>query len=105
MLPRDIQQLERDKFIDDISGKVAIRTYDTALIEINSSRSKLLEYDISGHLIYVGAATPGSATSATKWQILKFTYDGGGNMTSQLWAAGSAAFDKIWDDKGNYQYS
>jgi len=104
-LPNGILQREYTKFIEDRSGKVAVRTYDQALIELNANYTQLLEYDISGNAIYIGVAAPGTATTAGAWQIKNLTYDGGGNLISLKWADGDDQFNNIWDNRAALSYS
>ena len=104
-LPKGILQREHDKFIEDITGKVAVRTYDTALIQLNRNYTQFIEYDGNGNAIYIGTALPGSATTATVWQVKRLTYDGSGNMTALEWADGNDDFDNVWDDRASLNYS
>ena len=64
-----------------------------------------IEYDANGNPIYIGKALPGTAKTASGWQIMKITYDANGNATDIQWAGGSDAFDKIWNDRATYAYS
>jgi hypothetical protein len=66
--------------------------------------TQAMAYDASGFIIYLGKAAPGTATTATGWQIQKFTYSGT-NVTKIEWAGGSPNFDKVWDDRSSYSYS
>ena len=57
------------------------------------------------HVEYVGYAEPGAASSAAKWQIRKITYkEDTDTIVSVKYADGSAAFDKVWDDRATYTY-
>lgn len=57
-------------------------------------------------VLYLGEAEPGTATSAAKWRIKKFTYDAGTNNVSQIdWADGNDNFDNIWTNRANLSYS
>ncbi len=60
---------------------------------------KVLDYDISGNLIYIGVAKPGVLKSSADWQIKKLVYDGSNNLTDVLFADGNTEFDNIWDDR------
>lgn len=62
-------------------------------------------YDVSNRVEYVGYARPGTATDVAKWQILKYTYDGAGLVTSQLFAQGSHDYSYVWDNRATYDYS
>jgi len=54
--------------------------------------------------IYRGDAAVGSAESAAVWRIRKLEINAEGDVT-ELWAAGTASFDKIWDDRASEAYS
>ena len=55
-------------------------------------------------MLYQGEAEPGSATSAAKWRIRKYTYIQ--NYPTQIdWADGVNTFNKIWDNRDGYSYS
>jgi YD repeat-containing protein len=64
-----------------------------------------LDYDVSGNVIYVGRAAPGSAVGNAVWQIRKLTYDATGNLLSVLWAGGSRAFVNTWTNRASLGYS
>lgn len=57
----------------------------------------------SASVTYVGKATIGTATSAASWQVMKISVSG--NVTSITWAAGSNAFNQIWDNRASLSYS
>jgi YD repeat-containing protein len=58
----------------------------------------------SGQPIYVGWSTPGVPTSAAKWKIRKFTYDGNGQVTNIQWANGDVGFNAIWDSRATITF-
>lgn len=58
------------------------------------------EYNADNYIIYEGWSYPGAATSDASWVICKHVWTDG-NMTETNWA-GSADFDKVWDDKESY---
>ncbi len=64
-----------------------------------------IEYDINNNPVYIGKAQPGSISSSSVWQIQKLSYDASGNVTKIEWAEGSDDFNKIWDNRANYNYS
>lgn len=64
-----------------------------------------LDYDANGNLIYMGMSIPGQATSASTWQIRKFTYDASGNLLSILYANGSRTYTNAWDSRVGYTYT
>lgn len=51
---------------------------------------------------YMGKALPGTATSASLWQIQKWTYDSDGFLTNIKFANGKADFSFIWDSRTTY---
>lgn len=74
------------------------------LNSVELSYTQLLEYDGSNNLLYHGRAAPGSASSAAAWQIKQFIYSGA-NITAIKFAAGTAAFTAIWDNRAGLSYS
>lgn len=62
-------------------------------------------YNGSGVVEYKGFAVPGSGDDAPVWRILRYLFDGSGNVTGARFAEGSADFDKVWDDRAGYTYS
>lgn len=63
-----------------------------------------LDYDGGTTPIYIGLATPGSASNEAKWLIKKFTWDGD-NPTDIQFANGSPNFDQIWNNRASLSYS
>lgn len=59
----------------------------------------------AGKPLYVGYAAPGTATSASAWQIRKEAYDISGNITDRQFAGGVNDYTKVWDDRASYSYS
>lgn len=59
---------------------------------------------ISDSVFYQGEALPGSAESAAAWRIKRVTLGVDGDVT-EVWAGGTAAFDKVWDDRAALSYS
>jgi hypothetical protein len=53
-------------------------------------------------VLYRGEAVPGAAESAPAWRIQRLTF--AGDDVSYEWAAGSAAFDKVWTDRASLSY-
>ncbi len=64
-----------------------------------------MTYDDNNYPEYIGLAEPGSETSSAVWQIKILTHDASGNTTAVDFASGTAAFDKVWDDRASYTYS
>lgn len=57
---------------------------------------------ISGTNIYVGKATPGSATSSAVWQVKRI--DTASDIIIK-WADGNANFDNVMDNAASLSYS
>lgn len=75
------------------------------LVRLNGEFTLQMDYVGGTNLIYLGRATPGTATSAAAWQIRKFTYDINNNPTVIAWAGGSTAFSSIYDNRAGLTYS
>jgi hypothetical protein len=54
-------------------------------------------------VIYIGSASPGSATSEAVWQIIKITISSGD--VSIIYANGEKNFNNIWDSRTGLSYS
>lgn len=54
-------------------------------------------------LMYKGEADPGTAESAAKWRVQRLTFVG--DDVTYEWAAGTAAFDKVWANRTSLSYS
>jgi hypothetical protein len=52
--------------------------------------------------MYKGEADPGTAESAAKWRIQRLTFVG--DDVTYEWAAGTAAFDKVWANRAALSY-
>lgn len=74
-----------------VSGSVTVVEADALTTEI----------DDAGTYLYVGKATPGSATSTAAWQILRVVNATG----SSKWADGDKSFNNVWDDRASLTYS
>lgn len=64
-----------------------------------------LAYDTDSRLEYLGKGAPGSATSASVFMIVNFSYDSDSNIVSILPADGNYNFDNVWDDRATLSYS
>lgn len=64
-----------------------------------------MDYDGSGNNVYIGWATPGTASSADGWRLMRQTFNGTGQMTIIEWPNASTAFTFIWDNRALYSYS
>lgn len=55
----------------------------------------------AANTLYIGKATPGTATTEAEWQIAKLDTSSG---LIKTWA-GTAGFNQIWDDRASLTYS
>lgn len=62
---------------------------------------RLLDYDASNNLIYVGLGGRGALTSAASWVVFKLGYDGSNNLTSVK----TAPENSIWDNRVSLTYA
>jgi ABC-type phosphate/phosphonate transport system substrate-binding protein len=56
------------------------------------------------NIYYKGEAVPGTLESAAGWRIRKVVVENDDDVT-ETWANGTAAFDKIWNDRLSYTFS
>ncbi len=88
----------------NLSGKKEDST--TAVAMEIAQYTKKVDFVDSSDLIYIGEATPGTATSAASWRIQRInTNDGTNNDIAIQWADGNANFDNVWDDHLTITYS
>lgn len=76
--------------------------------ELEVMYDKLVDEDVAGAGLYtyIGEAAPGSAKGDAVWRIKRveeLTGTDAGDIEI-LWANGTAAFDKIWDDRTTFTY-
>ena len=57
-----------------------------------------IDYQAGNAPIYLGFATPSTATSFAGWQLRKLGYSGG-LVTSILFGSGNTSFDKVWNNR------
>lgn len=55
-------------------------------------------------LLYIGEANPGSNTADAVWRIQRVDKTNDPDLEIK-WANGTAAFDKVWDNRAGYSYS
>lgn len=60
---------------------------------------------INDNLLYRGEAVPGSAEGSAVWRIRKITISAVDDDVVQLWADGTDAFTKVWNNRLGYSYS
>lgn len=78
-----------------------------SLKNINSEDIQVPQYrkeidDVGGTVLYIGEASPGTATSAASWRIKRITFTG--DDASTVWADGDENFDNIWDNRASLTY-
>jgi len=57
---------------------------------------------------YFGEAMPGTSDDEAGWRIYRYEYSmigGDLEVTKIRFASGNTSFDKIWDDREDYEYS
>lgn len=55
-------------------------------------------------IIYKGEAAVGTVESASSWRVRRLTIATDDDVTEE-WAAGTASFNKIWDDRASFTYT
>lgn len=58
-----------------------------------------------GDIVYFGFATPGTATSAASWLIVRADETNYPEELNVEWAEGETTFTKAWDDRATYAYT
>jgi hypothetical protein len=110
-VPTLFEDQQDTTFAPVIAARSKLYVWDTNLLQwvrmvqppLSSTYTTKME--LSGdNIVYLGQALPGSAVSAAVWRIQKFLYSGA-NVTDLLWADGTNAFSKIWNDRATYSYS
>ena len=86
------------------ANPLPVKVVDENGVNSNRKLKSFRDYDSSNRLIYQGWALPGTSTSEAKWQIMKRTYLGN-KPEEDIYAGGSDAFDKIWNNRIDYNYS
>lgn len=67
-----------------------------------------VSYGAEGEPEYFGEASPGTLNSEAKWRIYRYEYEtieGDLEVVGVRFASGNTAFDKVWDDREEYEYS
>ena len=79
---------------------MALDTRDIWDTYFGSKRTILnFDYDADGFLLYEGKAEAGTASSAAKWLVRKYTISN--RLTTQVrWAP----FNSIWDNRASLSY-
>jgi hypothetical protein len=79
-----------------------ISTTTTVTVDPISPNSVLVD-EASSTITYVGEAIPGTATSATTWQVKRI--NSAVLLAEILYADGDNNFDNRWDDRAALSYS
>lgn len=53
-------------------------------------------------VVYKGEAVPGTAENASGWRISRISFVG--EDIEELWAEGTADFNKMWSERASYTY-
>lgn len=67
-----------------------------------------IDYTEEGEPSYIGEAYPGTGNDEAGWRIYRYEYelvDGDWMPMGIRFAGGNTNFDKVWDDRGEYEYS
>lgn len=70
--------------------------------EIDMQYARLID-SVGTDIMYIGEAAPGAPLANPVWRIKKVSTVG--DDITVTWAGGTAAFDKIWDDRLSLSYS
>lgn len=106
-----IEEEVKISIIDDrmdvgiIEQPVQIVISDVIIDQVLSEEEEVYDIEVDtsvAGVTYVGQALPGTAKSEALWRIKKITDSAGGSSVD--WASGSAAFNKVWDDRLSYVY-
>lgn len=96
--PQDMPVL----FNDTNSIPIKFNSILRSISEDDIMYSKRVDF-ISDVLLYRGEASVGSNTTSPVWRIRKIIFAVDGDV-QEIWAEGSADFNKIWDNKDSYNY-
>ena len=88
--------LEANKLVDTGTGRAAVLT-------AVAMQAEQVSYTANNLPEYIGVSKVGVGTGESGWAIAKLEYDGT-KMVSKTWGSGSAAYDKIWNDRASYTY-
>lgn len=67
-----------------------------------------VSYGAEGEPEHFGEASPGTLNSEAKWRIYRYEYsliDEDLEVVGVRFASGNTSFDKVWDDREDYEYS
>ena len=98
--PEKAQAVQAVVLVDSTGAPVTLAG-STVELDPPGPYSKLID-DVDG-VVYIGEAVPGTPTSSAAWRISKVTTVG--EDISKLWAAGTARFTQVWDDRLTLSYA
>ena len=67
-----------------------------------------VSYGVGEEPVYFGEAVPGTANDVIGWRIYRYEYsviDDDLEVIGIRFASGNTSFDKVWDDREEYEYS
>ncbi len=67
-----------------------------------------VDYGPGDEPVYFGEAMPGTLNSEAGWRIYRYEYEtieGDLEVVGVRFASGNTSFDKVWDDREEYEYS
>lgn len=67
-----------------------------------------VDYGPGDEPVYFGEAMPGTLNSEAGWRIYRYEYEtieGDLEVVGIRFASGDTSFDKVWDDREDYEYS
>jgi len=78
----------------------------TTTTETTTEYIKEVDSISSSDLMYIGEATPGTATSSASWRIKRIDLNAGTDSDISIrYAEGTSNFDNIWDNHLTLNYS
>lgn len=98
-----MSQSLRSTEVPDVHGLVVVNPDGTNIGSASggSTSQYTLRVDDGDTYMYIGQATPGTATSAASWRIKRLTQ---ADLTI-VWADGDSSFNNVWDDHATLSYS
>ena len=96
MLPQQAQAQ------DDLTGSLLLNMFTM------SNYSTNMDYGTNFEVLHVGEAAPGTPNNAPGWRIYRYGYvivDGDPEISEVKFAGGNKNFDKVWDNRTDYEYS
>lgn len=90
-----------------LNGKIQQLPAGDSVLGVSSEEdamySKRIDF-ISDLVLYKGDAPVGSSEAALVWRIRRITIAGDNDVT-EVWASGTANFDKAWTDRAILTYT